>query len=912
MRDKTTDCRNKNFGIVAVTLLLILTGFSRPVWPADTVYRLTLPAASAPDTLDELAEETGHSLFYPSDEISSFNTNSLDGSYTLPEALDVLLKGIPLSAVVTQRGVIVVSVAPEAKDKSSEEDKNMDAKKGLMAAVAGFLFGAGGAKGVVAQDVHETSTKNSRYTIEEVMVTAQKREENVQDISIVVDAFSGQALSNMGVGNTADISNLSAGVVISNMTGDSTPTISIRGVGVGGASYFANQPNSASLNVDGVYLPSAIMSNFQIFDISSVEVLKGPQGTLYGRNSTAGAINFYANKPTEEFSGYAGISYSRWNTVRAEGAVSGPLSDKVLYRLASVYDYSDGNVENAFTGNDVNGADRLALRGSLAFGGSDNTDVLLTAHYGRDKSDIFHYQTQPAENPGNGLDRFAYEAPCINTYTPADIGCLSSSQSLAQSSSAYDGDNFLVNDNLEDEGDAEAYGATLTIEHDFVDTALTSISAYNGFTRYYAEDADGGPTTELHIYFDEDFDTFSQELRLASVDDSPFQWIAGAYYSKLDASMGRAADFTDLGTAAYGGGYGIVYANELDEEAWALFGHTTYRITDTVELIAGVRYSEETKEIYVVSSNFGDDARLMAFSDIMALSPNCDDFRTPPLGCVSGATSPFGPQKQSWDNLSGKLGLQWDVNDDMMTYAHYSRGFKSGGFPGTIGVRPNRIVPYSPEKVDAYEVGTKVNFAGGAGRFNAAAFFLDYKDKQEYANFPGESVAFDFVNAGQSEIKGVEFQLGYSFPFDARLDMGMAYIDAEYTDFLFDDTPGSIDDRSGYRMPYAPEVTGNISYSQFFELGGERELEIFTNLSYTDEQYFDSGERLAFSAADYVLWNARAKFYFGSQTGLTVSVFVENITNEEYRAGGVDQATGQYGLSYGKQRSFGLEVHKEW
>jgi iron complex outermembrane receptor protein len=757
----------------------------------------------------------------------------------------------------------------------------------------------------VAESI-QAESDSDRFAMEEVVVTAQKRAENSQDISVVVDAFGSEALKNMGIKNAADISNVSPGVVISNMTGDSTPTISIRGIGVGGASYFANQPNSASVNVDGVYLPSAIMSNFQIFDVQQVEVLKGPQGTLYGRNSTAGAVNFYTNKPGDEQEGYASISYSRFDTARLEAAVGGPLNERFNYRIATVYDHSDGNVTNNFDGKDVNGTDRFAARLQLQYTPSDDTEILFSLNGGRDQSGIFHYQTQPAEAPGNGLDRFAYEEPCISLYNPIDAGCLSSSQSLQQSASAYDGDNFKVNDNLDDETDIKALGGSMTIERDLDGMSLTSITAFNSFSRYYAEDADGGPTTELHIYFDEDFDSFSQEIRLTSTTDSPLQWIAGMYYSTLDAEMHRVADFTDLGNAAYGpgGAYGIVYANKIDETAWALFTHSTYELSEQLTLVMGLRYSYEDKEIDIVSDGFGADARLMSFDAISASSTDCADFRTPPAQCNG---TPFGPQSDSWSNLSGKLGIEWRLSEDVLAFAHYSRGFKSGGFPGSIGVKPARIVSYEPENVDAYETGAKTNFAEGAGLFNLSFFYIDYQDKQEYANFPSDPTLFDFINAGESTVKGLELQLGYSFAFDARVDFGMAYINAEYDRFHY----APDDDRSGHQMAYAPELTGNIQYTQRFDLNSDTQLEVATNLSYTGEQYFDSGEREAFSAEGYFLWNARANLSFDGY-GVEASLFVNNLADEEYRAGGVDQATGQYGLTYGRQRTIGLELRKVW
>lgn len=841
-----------------------------------------IPRQRADQALIEFAAQADFTFMFPFEAARKVTANRLFGSYTRREAVSQLLKGTGLQPNLGNGGVLTVSLT------ETVEGESMKTKNNLLASLIAFMASSSTVEANSAPD------EEKFYGMEEIIVEAQKREQNSQDISVVVDAFSGEALDNMGITNTADLSSLSPGVIISNLNGGSTPTISIRGVGVGGASYFANQPNSAAINVDQVYLPSAIMSNFQIFDVAQVEVLKGPQGTLFGRNTTAGAINFYSRKPTDTFEGYASISYSRWNTSRLTGAVSGPLSETTSYRIAGVSDRSDGNVDNIFGGNssDTNAVDRFALRGQLQFNPSDVTEVLVSLHGGRDKSDIFQYQSQPAENPGNALDRFAYEEPCLSQYEPADIGCVSSSQSLFQSSSAYDGDDWQTNANLEDEADVDAVGGSIKVEHDFDSFTLTSITGYNNFTRYYAEDADGGPTTELHIFFDEDFTAYSQELRLTSTTDSDLQWIVGVYGSRLDAEMKRHADFNDLGEAAYGpgGGYGIVYANEIDETAWALFAHTTYQLSDQLTLIAGIRYSYEDKEIEVVSANIPGGNPVFSFA-------NLSGYRTPPG---------FGPQDDTWSNVSGKLGLEYRSSDDVLLYAHWSRGFKSGGFPGSIGVRPNRLVPYDPEEVDAFEIGAKTNFADGAGLFNVSAFYLDYQDRQEVAALDGDGTVFDFTNAAAATIYGFEMQLGYSFEFDARLEFGMAYLNTEFDEF---DAP--FGDASGNELPYSPELTANLQYNQRFELNDSTALELATNLAYTDEQFFDARNSQAFSAEDYVLWNGRANFEF-QNSGITASLFVRNILDEEYRAGGTDQATGVYGLTYGSPRSYGVELRKEW
>jgi iron complex outermembrane receptor protein len=520
----------------------------------------------------------------------------------------------------------------------------------------------------------------------DIIVTAQRRSESVQDISVSLTTFSGETLNDLGVRDTATLTEVTSGVVVSNILGGSVPTITIRGQGVGSASFFANQPNSAAVNVDGVYLPSAIMSNFQIFDTERVEVLKGPQGTLYGRNTTAGAINFISRKPTQNNEGFAQALYSQWNTVRLETGFGGPISEVISYRLSAIYDYSDGNVINTYRnpalniGNErTNGTNRFAARVQLRLQPSNDTDILFNIHGGFDRSDNFHYQVMPLQVAGSPDGLFSVSEFCFNQYRPTAPSCLTGSQNINQVDT--DGDNYKVNSNLSIPSEIDAIGGGLQIEHQFGEIALNSITAYDRFTRLYYEDEDGGPLSELHVYFDEDFRHFSQELRLTSTNSSAFQWIVGAYGSRLAAEMKREADYT--GAPPFAPWNGIVYSNRIRETSLSAFAHTTYDLDERVRLMLGLRYTYEKKSINVTNANVFTNNTIPLFSAILPSNyPVFFDYRT------NNVT-----RQDSWKNLSGKVGIEFRPNEDILTYAHVSRGFKSGGFPGSLGVRPARLQP---------------------------------------------------------------------------------------------------------------------------------------------------------------------------------------------------------------------------
>jgi len=751
----------------------------------------------------------------------------------------------------------------------------------------------------MAGQVVAEEPQGAAAALEEVVVTAQKRRETSQSIGVSVQAFSGDQLAALGVAETTDLAALTPGVVISNILGGSVPTISIRGMGVGSASFFANQPNSAAINVDNVYLPSAIMSNFQVFDTERVEVLKGPQGTLYGRNTVAGAVNFFSRRPTAEPDGFVRASYASFNTVRLESGVGGPVSDRLAYRVSAAYDFSDGNTTNIYRSpqlglgpRDTNGTQRMAARAQLLFRPSETTEWLFNVHGGSDRSDPFHYKVLPGQLPGAG-GLFDFDAVCFEQYAPRYPQCLTGAQDPRQLSTQ--GQDYVVDSNLEVPSDIDARGGSVQVEHDFGSVVLNSITAYDQFTRLYFEDEDAGPLTELHVYFDENFRSYSQELRLTSQSEAKFQWIAGVYVSKLNAEMKRQADYTGV-TARLAPipWNGIVYSNRIRESSFAAFGHTTYQLRDSVRLVAGLRYTREEKRINVINANIIGNTPL--FAPI-----------TPTNYTIVNYRSNNVTREDSWSNLSGKLGVEWQATADVLAYASASRGFKSGGFPGSLGVSPKRLQPYKPEIADSFELGVKTNFLDRRGLFNIAVFYTDSKDRLEFATAPDRTFV-DFTNAASTEIKGIEAQVAFRFDRDLSIEASAAYIDAEYKDFV---DRGTGDVFSGNTLPFSPKLTASLQGTKTFRFGAGRAIKATTSINHVGEQFFNSSNIASASGRGYALLNARFS-YTWSEDGPELSLFGTNLTDESYRAGGNTGVTGNNVYNAGRPRSVGVEMNYSW
>jgi len=717
-----------------------------------------------------------------------------------------------------------------------------------------------------AQETSAPATDD--VALEEVLVTAQKRSQNLQKVGISITALSAADVAELQIVRSEDIAAHSPNVAVKNVYGNSFPIITIRGVGFN--IFQANQSSAAAVHVDEVYLGSPALLGFNLHDIERIEVLKGPQGTLYGRNTTAGNINYVTRRPSDVFDALLKVGYGRFDEMRSEVMVNGPLASNLNGRLSGVYTRGDGWIDNALAGESGAGADVLAMRGQLQWTPSDDKSVLLRAHAGRDRSRISYYKPvgnvcPPGDepNPQTCTDLLGYADP--------------------------DSDPWSVRSNLSGRYDNPAHGASVTFNWELPWAQLTSIGAYDRFERRYADDIDSSPANAVQQNYDESFRQFSQEIRLASLPDAAINWIVGAYFAQDRVQLFRDADISDLAFLLDAPAPFVFLMNaDQTTDAQAVFGQTEWPLAERWKLTAGARFTRESKD-------FDYENQLLIGGP--PLAPN---------------TSARGLE-ESWNDLSGRLGLDFAVSDDVLLYASVSKGFKSGGFPAGTTLSTEQVVPYDPEELVAYEIGMKSMLAARRVRFNAAAFYYDYRDKQEFAyvpaSVPGAPPSQVLTNAGKARLYGAEAEMVWQATERLQLTAGLGLLEAELREFrsaLLSDA-----EVVGNRLPNAPETTVNARVRYALPLANGSAVVFSGDASYEGGVYFDIQNDPYRREDSYVVSNASVTWTSADDLW-EAGLWGRNLGNTAYKVDSQDFSFGFRIDTYAPPRTYGLTISRRW
>lgn len=732
------------------------------------------------------------------------------------------------------------------------------------------------------------SGASSVTILEEIIVTAQKREQNLQDVGLSVTAFSGEQFKALGYTNSTDVAAQTPGLNVSSFSASLT-TINIRGVAQGD---FADhhEPPIASY-VDDVYVSSMGAANVQMFDLERVEVLRGPQGTLFGRNATGGLLHYVSRRPSEEFDAYAELTLAEYNQVKFEGAVGGALTDAVQGRLSVASNRHDGWLDNRI-GDDLNDVDAYSVRGQLLFQLGEDADVLLKAHYAKDDSLGAGYSQQANGFAADGFgvlvgqnDLGTFHDAFGNPFQTCP-GCNAYGYSEPEDDprkGAYDDEGFL---------DREISGATATLTVAFDDVILTSITDYLLMDKDYREDTDASPRPSTHFFTTQELKQFSQELRLNGATEG-LNWVAGLYYLNIDNDTASGLDPVDFGPFLAGvnpaDGQPLAYipvntgfVANTDSESWAAFGHIEYDLTEEWSLIAALRYTEDEKEADYNLSSEG------------FLGPDQE---------FSKNTSPFAVQ--DFENISAKLEIDWHPNEDTLVYASVNRGHKAGSFNYpflAFGSLDFSSLPHDEEVLTSYEVGYKGGFWEGRARLNVNAFYYDYKDHQ--ASF--------FVNLANTvgnidaTASGGEIELTVSATERLEFMLGASFIDSEAEDVGL--PTGSIEDRE---LAFTPDysLNGLIRYSWPLS-GGELTAQLDAN--YVDDFCFTVVCHPSEQEEAYVVRNARLTYTDDSERW-SVSVFGRNLGDEDYRVYALDASfIGFMAQNFNPPRWFGATASYQW
>lgn len=695
----------------------------------------------------------------------------------------------------------------------------------------GFFIGvASGALGV-AFAVGAHAQASDKGELEQVIVTAQRREQASQNVGVALSVLSGEQLAARGVTNVNQLQYQTPSLEIVPAFGGGQPQFRLRGVGFD--DYATNNTPTVGVYVDEVAYPVPAATQGVLFDIARVEVLRGPQGALYGRNTTGGAINFITNRPTDTLS--AGITgeYGRYDSVKLEGFVSGPISQTLKGRLSAVTEQGGAWQKNRVTGEKLGDADRAALRGQLDWTASDTIDVLFNAHYGQDKSD------------GQGLYLLNVPGQTGDAARNATgWGFSSTFASLAG-----------VDANAKPSRDNTSAGGSITVNVDLDFARLTSISAYEKLERRELNDWDAKATSESDTFWRSDVEVLSQELRLASKSADPLNWVAGAYYSRQTLDEVFLTDFTQS--------LGFITNTNYTQKVESIsgFGQAEYSLSPRLKAILGARYEHEERDLR--------------------------DFATEIGGAALFAN---GDRHTSLNEWSGKAGLEFQANDDVLLYANVSRGVKSGGFTVYNSPFADQINAFKPEVVVAYEAGFKGDLARNL-RLNGSAFYYDYRDQQVLGIVinPANGAIGRITNAPKSEIYGAELELQWSPVHNLRISQTFGYKKGSYKEYFDVDATtatknpvtglwtAQANDKSGQDLGF-PRISYGGAVSYAWSLGA------FDVQAAADCAYRDTLN--SFLGDDYDVdsyWLANANLTIQPKDGpWSLGLWGRNIFNENY------------------------------
>lgn len=701
-----------------------------------------------------------------------------------------------------------------------------------------------------AQEDTKTKTQREDPALERIVVTAQRRVEDAQDVAVALTSLSGKELEDRGIKNINSLQYQVPNLEIDPQYGSGNPLFRIRGIGL--KDYGTNNTSTVGVYIDEVAFPFPVQTQGLLFDLERVEVLRGPQGTLYGRNSTGGAINFITRKPTKTFESEIKASYGSYNSSNLQGFVSGPLTDTLRGRLSLSTEQGGAWQKNRDTGQKLGDKDLSAARGQLEWDANPDLTFNLSLTYGKDQSESRGARLYRGLVPGAAFG---------GGYSPigAENDHRATGWSLTPAFAAATG----LKVGQKPQRDNDSSGAALTTnwvldEH----LLLTSVTAYNSLKRREFIDWDSSVIPQSDEYFKTDIGVFSQELRLASVDNPFFNWVAGVYYSKEKLDEKFYSDFTaNLG-------YATLTKYKQNAQTVSAFGQGTFALTDKLSLVAGLRQEHEERNLDNFSSGYL----------LYPTRPNL----------IGTTFFPESDRTLSTNELSAKLALEYRPAASHLLYASISRGVKSGGFTTYNSPKAEQIDPFKPEKLLAYEVGFKSDLSQ-ALRVNGSLFFYDYRDQQYQSQVFINPIVRNvgrLTNIPKSQIWGAELELQWEPLRGLRIGQFAGYKEGKYIKFEGLDVAATR--ANGYTTPVYNDFAGNkltnfpkISYGG--SLAYTLDLDRFLVTAQTDYAFHDelTASDKALSTEAYWLANARLAVAPRGEKW-EVALYARNVFDKKY------------------------------
>lgn len=672
--------------------------------------------------------------------------------------------------------------------------------------------------------------------LEEIIVTAQKREQSMQDVGISVSAFDGDQLKALGVTNTVEITQQVPGFNMNSFS----PAITIFNLrGISQNNFSDNLEAPVATYVDDAYIVSMNAINGQLFDTERAEVLRGPQGTLFGRNATGGLVQFISKRPTQEREGYVEVSAADYDKFSVEGAISGKISENVLGRLSARWETSEGYLENQYPGGrDSSGLDGYALKGQLQLDITDSLDAWIKVSYAED------------DDVPTGAYKFAPSTP--NPVT--GLGNIESQTNVHEINSDTDG--YM---------DRENSSATIKLTWDLGDLELVSITNYMANDKVYLEDADARPAPIFLFGADSDHKQWSQEFRLSGEGERS-RWQTGLYYLSFEQeNAATVRGFIASGGGGQNGGFDM--QNSLDATNWSVFGQYEYDLGETLTLVTGYRWSQDDKDFSYAGQRILDFGA--GFESV--LEADYED-------------------KIDYGDWAARVQLDWRPAENVLAFAAWNKGIKGGNWvtPSffvdvldfSTGEIPDGALKHHEETLYSYEVGTKFSFLDGAARLNATLFYYDYQD---YQSFSTTNFIQTVVNRDAEAVGGeLELTLLPAEGWDVLL--GLSVVDSHVENVPAVTEGVEVD----AELPMAPKVSinGLVRY-EWAALGGTMSAQF--DFNYNGDQYLETTNAPASFEDAHFIGNANVA-YTAADAQWKVMAWVKNVTNTEYRVYNLDLA----------------------
>lgn len=863
-------------GIVIASPAIANTTSTSPV-------SISIPAQELDLALIQLGQQTKQPLLFDPALVHNKRARAVNGTLTAVEALEQMLEGTTLSFQQTPNGALVLKQQESATRPQSAAVSNL-------------------APATAAKATSEVADG----AFQEIVVTARRREESAQDVPIALTAVGGAQLEATNTQGLMQVQQQIPSLSITAINPNNT-NVNIRGLGANSFLSNVGLENGVGIHIDGVYLARPAQSTFDLVDLDRIEVLRGPQGTLFGKNTTAGAINVITRAPTFDIEGGVDASYGNYDYYQLRGSVSGPLTNTVAARLTLSQTERDGFIRNVRTNKDLNDHKDRAARGQLLFKPSEMFSFRLIADYSDQTSACC--ANVPAELVTTRIDG-----------TPLPNGFLVRTARVSYTPLPFDAFARRTDADAEYRVDQEQYGVSGEINVDFGNHVLTSISAWRKWKYDPRTDADGiGLTIFQAAQQVIDDEQFTQEIRLASAGSRVVDYVVGLYYYDHDVDVAQATQYgPDAPDFALGGanpvttaalsGFTVLTDSRLRGKSYAAFGQATWNATDALSLTAGLRYNHETKKGHLNQSQAGG-ANLSALPSAIAGPAQA-------IRDAFGARTSFIAETKE-KGLTGQINVAYDLADDVLGYATYAHGLKSGGI--NLTNVPNGVSPtVDPEKVNHYEIGIKSRLLDRRVTLNVAAFQTRITDYQTTILDASRSATY-LQNAGKVQSRGLEAEAWARPVAGLSLRAGATYVKAKFLSFRNAPCPieyfglQTLCDLSGTRLPGAPKWS--VSLGADYETAVSSVLDGYAGIDYSYRSSVNTSSNMSRHTLvpEHALVNARIGIRT-SDGSWDLSLWARNLFDKNYYSSLTVAGfnSGQVNGAIGDPRTYGLTLRARY